>query len=120
MNRTIRRMQKETGKQVSLMFGAVSDKDHHQMIRKLCGGLDISRVTIAHMDTKRSADTEELEGEFKQVISCPVKVFPSVGQAWEYFLRTRGGSLAFCAGSLYLVGEVKGLLGSGDFEEELR
>lgn len=110
LNRTIRRMQKETGKQVSIMFGAVSDKDHHQMIGKLCDGLDISQVTIAHMDTRRSARPEELEEEFKQVVSCPVKVFPAVGQAWEYFLKTRGDSLAFCAGSLYLVGEVKGLL----------
>ncbi len=113
LNRTIRRMQKETGKPVSIMFGAVSDKDHHQMIEKLCRGLDISQVTIAHMDTRRSAESGELEKEFKQVISCPVKVFPTVGQAWAYFLGTREDHLAFCAGSLYLVGEVKGLLENG-------
>ena len=46
-----------------------------------------------------------------QIINCPINVFPEVGQAWEYFLRTRKDSLAFCAGSLYLVGEVKGFLG---------
>lgn len=110
LNRTIRRMQKETKKQVSIMFGAVSDKDHDQMIRSLCDQISIAQVTIAHMDTKRSADCEELEEEFKQTLNCPIKVFPEVGQAWEYFLRTRKDSLAFCAGSLYLIGEVKGLL----------
>lgn len=112
LNRTIRRMQRETKKQVSVMFGAVSDKDHHQMIRTLCDGVDISQVIIAHMDTKRSAECGELEWEFRQVLKCPIRAFPAVGQAWEYFLKTRGDSLAFCAGSLYLVGEVKGLLES--------
>lgn len=111
LNRTIRRMQEETKKPVSIMFGAVSDKDHRQMIRRLCDRISIAQVTIAHMDTKRSAGCRELEEEFKQIINCPIKVFPEVGQAWEYFLRTRKDSLAFCAGSLYLVGEVKGFLG---------
>lgn len=112
LNRTIRRMQKETKKQVSVMFGAVSDKDHHQMIQTLCDGVDISQVVIAHMDTKRSATCAELEREFRQILKCPIQVFPTVGQALEYFLKTRKDSLAFCAGSLYLVGEVKKLLGS--------
>ncbi len=111
LNKTMRRMQRETGRQVSVMFGAVSDKDHRRMIEELCDGVEISQVTIAHMDTKRSAACTELEQEFKQVINCPIKVFPTVGQAWEYFLETRGDELAFCAGSLYLVGEVKALLG---------
>lgn len=112
LNRTIRRMQKETKRPVSVMFGAVSDKDHHQMIRTLCDGVDISQVVIAHMDTKRSAECGELEQEFRQILKCPIQVFPAVGQALEYFLETRGDSLAFCAGSLYLVGEVKALLES--------
>lgn len=110
LNQTIRRMQKETKKPVSLLFGAVSDKDHRQMIQNLCDSLDISQITIAHMDTKRSAKCEILASEFQEVLSCPVAVFPTVLQAWHHFIKTKGDGLAFCAGSLYLAGEVKTLL----------
>ena len=34
----------------------------------------------------------------------------TVKEAWEHFLREKGDDLGFCAGSLYLVGEVKALL----------
>lgn len=118
LNQTIRRMQKETGKPVTLMFGAVSDKDHYQMIRTICEGIHISHVIIAHMDSKRCADTDQLAQEFQQVLAdgetrIPVQVFPTVKEAWRYFMETKGQELAFCAGSLYLVGEVKSLLSGG-------
>ncbi len=107
---TIERMQKETGKQVSLMFGVVSDKEYHKMIQELCRHLDISHVTIARMDTERSAGEGELAREFKERLNCPVETFGTVREAWEHFLAAKGQGLAFCAGSLYLVGEVKALL----------
>jgi len=137
LNRTIRRMQKETGKAVTLMFGAVSDKDHHQMIQTICNGVEISRVIIAHMDSKRCADTSQLAEEFEEALTgvkrqepsvetaesaesltatevesrrIPVQVYSTVKEAWKCFRETKGEDLAFCAGSLYLVGEVKGLL----------
>ena len=109
----IGRMQKETGKPVSLMFGVVSDKEYHKMIQKLCTCLRISRVTIAHMDTERSVEAGKLAEEFKNQLCCPVEAFPTVKEAWEYFLREKGDGLGFCAGSLYLVGEVKALLERG-------
>lgn len=107
---TIERMQKETGKTVSIMFGAVSDKDHRRMIGKLCGMPGITHVTIAHIDSGRCADTKELAEEFQELLNCPVTVFPTVRQAWNHFLEEKGDGLAFCAGSLYLAGEVKSLL----------
>ncbi len=107
---TIARMQSETGKPVSLMFGAMSDKAHELMIRRLCEGIRVSRVTIAHMDNARYADVGQLAEEFRAELSCPVKVCASVEEAWADFLKYRGDGLAFCAGSLYLVGAVKSLL----------
>ncbi len=107
---TIKRMQKETGKDVSLMFGAMSDKAHEVMIRRLCEGIRISRVTIAGMDNARYADTDQLAEEFRAGLDCPVTVCRTVEEAWEEFLKHRGDGLAFCAGSLYLVGAVRSLL----------
>lgn len=108
--RTAARMQRESGVPAALMFGVVSDKEYHKMIGELCSRLDISRVTIARMDTERSVDSEKLAGEFREKLGCPVEAFDTVKEGWEHFLKTRGRGLAFCAGSLYLVGEVKALL----------
>ena len=39
-----------------------------------------------------------------------MKAFDTVAEAWDCLVQTKGEDLAFCAGSLYLVGEVKALL----------
>ena len=92
------------------MFGAMSDKAHAAMIQRLCEGLHVKRVTIARMDNARYADVEQLAEEFRSELACPVAVCQSVAEAWADFLKHRGDGLAFCAGSLYLVGAVKSLL----------
>ena len=62
------------------------------------------------MDNARYADVEQLAEEFRSELACPVAVCQSVAEAWADFLKHRGDGLAFCAGSLYLVGAVKSLL----------
>ena len=59
---------------------------------------------------KRSASPNVLAREFAQKLTCPVEAFDTVKEAWERLLATKGDGLAFCAGSLYLVGEVEALL----------
>ncbi|MCI9636578.1 MAG: bifunctional folylpolyglutamate synthase/dihydrofolate synthase [Hungatella sp.] len=116
--RAAERMGREANAPVSLMFGVVSDKEYHKMIEELCGRLPISHVTIARMDTERSMEAKELAKEFKKKLSCPVEAFDTVKEAWEHFLETKGQEgPAFCAGSLYLVGEVKALL-AADYGRE--
>lgn len=110
LTRTALRLQKKSGKAAALMFGVVSDKEYHKMIEELCSHLVISHVTIARMDTGRSVNSETLAGDFRKRLGCPVEAFDSVAEAWNHFLTTKGDGLAFCAGSLYLVGEVKALL----------
>ena len=63
-------------------------------------------------------EAKELAKEFKKKLSCPVEAFDTVKEAWEHFLETKGQEgPAFCAGSLYLVGEVKALL-AADYGRE--
>ncbi len=107
---TIARMQKETGKNVNLMFGAMSDKAHAAMIGRLCEGIRAGRVTIARMDNARYADVNQLAEEFRGQLNCPVVICDTVAESWEDLLKNRGDGLAFCTGSLYLVGAVKSLL----------
>ncbi len=110
LTRAIREMQKKDGRPVSLMFGVAEDKEYHKMIGELCSHIAVSRVIVAHMDTKRSASPNVLAREFAQKLTCPVEAFDTVKEAWERLLATKGDGLAFCAGSLYLVGEVEALL----------
>lgn len=108
--RNIAAMQRESGKPVSLMFGVVGDKEYRKMIRKLCGQVDVSHVTVAQMDTERSVGAAVLAEEFRESLGCLVEAFDTVKDGWKCFLRNKGEGLAFCAGSLYLAGEVKALL----------
>lgn len=110
LSATICRLQQETGRPVSLMFGVMSDKAHGKMIQALCRGIRVQRVTIAHVDSGRSAGAEELAEEFRQELDCPVEAFDTVEEAWRDFLDHKGEGLAFCAGSLYLIGNVMSLL----------
>ncbi|MCI9047536.1 MAG: bifunctional folylpolyglutamate synthase/dihydrofolate synthase [Hungatella sp.] len=110
LTRTIVRMQGIKGRPVFLMFGVAEDKEYHQMIEELCSRVAVSRVIVAHMDTERSAKAGVVAGEFEKRLSCPVKAFDTVAEAWDCLIQTKGEDLAFCAGSLYLVGEVKALL----------
>lgn len=106
----VQRMQRETKKPVSLMFGVMSDKDYPRMIRELCRDIQVQRVTVVQMETGRSAEREELARRFQEELDCPVAAFDTVEEAWRDFLGHRGEGLAFCAGSLYLAGAVMSLL----------
>lgn len=110
LTRTIADMQKESKKPAALMFGVVQDKEYHKMIEELCSRIKVSCVIVGQMDTKRSADAAVLAKEFRQRLSCPVEAFDTVQEAWECLLSRKGDGLAFCAGSLYLAGQVKALL----------
>lgn len=106
--KTAARLQKETGKKIHLLFAAVSDKEHGRMIAKLCEGLSISSVSVACMETERSADLQELLAEFREKLDCPVAGFSTAEGALNHLLQMRQeGDLAFCLGSLYLIGEIK-------------
>ena len=51
-------------------------------------------------------------------MNCPVEVFQTVEEGWKHFLENQGDGLAFCAGSLYLIGEVKSLLKPKEAEDD--
>lgn len=108
--RTIAEMQKEDERPVTLMFGVADDKEYGKMIERLCSQARVAHVVVVQMDTKRSVAAGILAKEFRHKLACPVDAFDTVSRAWDCFLRRKGDGLAFCAGSLYLVGEVKALL----------
>lgn len=94
-------------KKAYLLFGAVSDKDYRAMARLLCEGISWARIGVVHIDSSRSMDTEVLAEAFSQAYKGPVRAFETAGEALREMKKQAGDELLFCAGSLYLIGELK-------------
>lgn len=94
-------------KKAYLLFGAVSDKDYMAMARLLCEGISWAGIGVVHIDSSRSMDTEVLAEAFSQAYKGPVRAFETAGEALREMKKQAGDELLFCAGSLYLIGELK-------------
>jgi len=98
---------------VELVFGAMADKDVEAMAREL-----LPRVRGAHFvpaGTDRAASPEEL---LRRAGPLAGRARPcgTAAEALRLLLGAASSEPIIVAGSLYLVGEVRGLLLSGEFE----
>lgn len=94
-------------KKAYLLFGAVSDKDYRAMARLLCERISWAGIGVVHIDSSRSMDTEALAEAFSQAYKGPVRAFETAGEALREMKKQAGDELLICAGSLYLIGELK-------------
>ncbi|PYT09726.1 MAG: bifunctional folylpolyglutamate synthase/dihydrofolate synthase [Acidobacteria bacterium] len=96
-----------------LLFGAMQDKDFAGMARELAGCMRAVVATRAKID--RSADPEEVIVPFREAASGePAVAVATVAAALSSARSLAGPSGIVCgAGSIYLVGEIKGLLEAG-------
>lgn len=106
--RTVRDVEERM--EVSLLFSAVADKEYETMIRTICEAAHFSHITVTQIDGSRIVPAEELAAVFRKYTDAPVAACPDVKQAFETALAARGSGMLFCAGSLYLVGELKAIL----------
>lgn len=108
---TVRRLSKQKGAGVSLLFAVVSDKEYREMIHAVCSQLSLIEIIVAHINNQRGMESAELLEAFCREASCPVLGFHTVSAAFEYALsQKKEEDLLFCAGSLYLIGEIKDML----------
>ena len=106
--RTVQSVEKR--REVSLLFSAVADKEYDTMIRTICEAAHFSHVTVTQIDGSRIVPAQQLAEVFRKYTSAPVEACPDIRQAFETALAARGEGMLFCAGSLYLVGELKAIL----------
>ncbi len=102
----------QDGKHIQLLFAAVSDKDYHEMIRILCEGLPMTRVTVVHLNSERGLGAEVLAEQFKQAgFHGPLEAYDTVQEALQAALgyKTDQDRL-YAVGSLYLIGEIEAVL----------
>ena len=96
-------------------FSAVADKDYSHMIELLCKESKADAYVIAKVDNKRGAQADTLAALFRKYTDRPVYREDTLADAFTRALNEKGdeGKL-YCLGSLYLVGELKELIGGED------
>lgn len=97
-----------------ILFSAVAEKDYGHMIEALCQGVDADAYVITKLEDKRGARAETLAEEFARYTDKKIYVEDSMERAFARAMEEKGdyGRL-YCLGSLYLIGELKGLIGGG-------
>lgn len=97
-------------RRIVLLFSAVVEKNYERMIRTICETGRLSEVVVTQIDGSRVVPAQELADVFAHCTDVPVSAVPDVGQAFSVALEKKKDGLLFCAGSLYLVGEIKGII----------
>ncbi|MCD8104872.1 MAG: bifunctional folylpolyglutamate synthase/dihydrofolate synthase [Lachnospiraceae bacterium] len=97
-------------KRIALLFSAVSDKEYEKMIQEICEGVRLSAIVVTQVGGSRVIPAAELAAVFQRYTDAPVEAVADVGEAFAEARKRQGDGMLFCAGSLYLVGELKRIL----------
>lgn len=103
---------------VSLLFSAVVEKEYEKMIREICEDMQPEFVVVTQVGGARVVPAETLAEVFRRYTRVPVIARADVAEAFMEALSRKGDSMLFCAGSLYLVGELKKILASSSQSEQ--
>ncbi len=99
-----------------LLFSAVKEKDCEQMVQILCREVGWKGVILTEIEGSRRLASDSMLSLFLRYMKntngrARVEVFPDISTAFCEARKRRGADgLLYCAGSLYLAGEVKQLL----------
>lgn len=100
------------GRKMYLLFGAVCEKDYSRMIEEICSMGSFDGFVITRIQNHRALELEVMRKEFEKNTDKPVYADASILKAYELAKGLLGEEdLLMCAGSLYLVGAVKELIG---------
>lgn len=95
----------------TLLFAMLAEKDYKHSIELLSTEVDWGTIVLTQIEGPKVLDVEIIEQEFKQrteaTIICIKEIPEAFAQAREYAAE----GILICAGSLYLAGELKGIIG---------
>ncbi|WP_242840780.1 bifunctional folylpolyglutamate synthase/dihydrofolate synthase [Butyrivibrio proteoclasticus] len=104
------------GKKI-LLFGIVGDKQYRDIVSMILKSKEFDQIFVAVLGTERSVTVSDLKGAFEDakeeenIIGLPIKYYSNVRDAITDIITVRkSGDLVFAAGSLYLAGEIKGIV----------
>lgn len=95
-----------------ILFSAVAEKDYTHMIKTLCEGVQAEAYVVTKIQDKRGAATDELIQSFRKCTDVPVYERESLAEAFGLARELKGeNGRLYCLGSLYLIGELKKIIG---------
>ncbi len=100
------------GRRACLFFSVVNDKDYTAMIRHICESEVFETYVVTQIEGGRMLSGQRIMDVFKQYTKKKVFELDNVKEGFE-FARAFCASteaVCFCAGSLYLVGDIKAIL----------
>lgn len=105
-------VKKAQGTKKSLLFTVVSDKDYKTIIEKIVDSQLFDEIVITKLDNSRALDTQEILREFVKCGRKEIEVIDNVEHAFSTMADRKAiGEQIFVAGSLYLVGRIKEIIG---------
>lgn len=94
-----------------LLFSTVYDKDYQNMIAYIAGHTHFSEIYVTEIKGKRCLQAETIQREFQRHTTVPVHAYADNEAAWKAACQKRTSrDVLFCTGSLYLVGNIKGII----------
>ena len=94
--------------EAALLFSAVSDKAYTEMIRELCGKVRFAYIVVTRIPGGRGVDAGTLAAVFAECTDAPVCAAEDPKEAFRLARDMRKpDQTLFCAGSLYLIGELE-------------
>ncbi|XCP86322.1 folylpolyglutamate synthase/dihydrofolate synthase family protein [Roseburia hominis] len=95
-----------------ILFSAVAEKDYRHMIEELLTGVPADAYVVTGIQDKRGAGISDLAAVFARYTKSPIYPVADLSQAFDRAMEEKGedGRL-YCLGSLYLIGELKALIG---------
>lgn len=100
------------GQKMYLLFGAVCEKDYSRMIEEICSKGCFDGFVVTQLPNHRALELEVMRKEFEKNTDRPVYAEKDISEAYGLAKELLGEEdLLMCAGSLYLVGAVKELIG---------
>jgi len=95
-----------------VLFSAVAEKDYRHMIEELLKEVPADVYVVTGIQDKRGAGIKDLAAVFEQYTDSPVYPEPDLERAFFRAMREKGeNGRLYCLGSLYLIGELKALIG---------
>lgn len=99
-------------KNAVLLFSVVRDKNFETMIRILCESRAFEAIVVTVIDNDRRLEGEQIKKTFDKYTDREVLVEQNIEEAYKCgcSLKKKYEADMYCAGSLYLVGDIKRLL----------
>ena len=104
---------------ITLLFSAVKEKNYTHMIQTICEKIQFRTAVVTSVGGARAVSAQELAAVFGRYTGREVLYCEDVEEAFRLAREKQGDGMLFCAGSLYLAGEIRRLaLQDGRQKEE--